>query len=370
MIAHRASSRLTMWTAVTLLLPSLAGAQPLPYAELARRIATALKVWTGERVLLRVDPRTMPGLVPELRKALEADGAMVETLAYGPASDLEARLAATDIYIWLPAGQNAVTPPDQAAILARWLDQGRGREIHFHWGDGTRDPDGLPAVHSAAYDRVYVDALDIDYKALGLAMDRAIAMLRSGETRVTTPAGTDLRFRVADRPFNKQDGDASKGRMTASKVRVDREIELPSGVLRVAPLEISANGVIVIPSARFGTARATNARLVVENGVVTGSEAGQGLDALQQFLKSEPGASRFREFALGFNPKLVTPPGQSALAYYGYGAGGVRLSLGDNEELGGIVRGGGVRWFFFPDATVTVGERTLVDGGKLVIPNP
>ena len=195
-------------------------------------------------------------------------------------------------------------------------------------------------------------------------------MLRSGEVRVTTAAGTDVRFRVADRPLNKQDGDASKGRMTTARIRVDREIELPAGVLRVAPLEISASGVIVVPAARFGAVSATNVRLVIENGVVTGAAAQQGADAVEKFLKSEPGASHFREFALGFNPRLITPPGEKVIPYYGYGAGCVRLSLGDNEELGGEVRGGGVRWLFFPDATVTIGERTLVDGGKLVVTSP
>jgi hypothetical protein len=33
----------------------------------------------------------------------------------------------------------------------------------------------------------------------------------------------------------------------------------------------------------------------------------------------------------------------------------VRLSLGDNSELGGKVTGGYVRWNFFTDPTVTVG---------------
>ena len=55
-----------------------------------------------------------------------------------------------------------------------------------------------------------------------------------------------------------------------------------------------------------------------------------------------------------------------ALRPPGYGDAVVRLSLGDNEEVGGAVRGGGVRWLFFPDTTVTVGATTLVKDGKLV----
>ena len=135
--------------------------------------------------------------------------------------------------------------------------------------------------------------------------------------------------------------------------------------MRVAPIEESVNGVIVLPSARFGDERPTGVRLTIRDGAVTESSAATGADAVRAFLASEPGADRFREFALGFNPKLVVPAGERALPYYGYGAGVVRMSLGDNSELGGRVRGGGVRWLFFPDATVVAGDATLVENGRL-----
>jgi aminopeptidase len=79
-------------------------------------------------------------------------------------------------------------------------------------------------------------------------------------------------------------------------------------------------------------------------------------------------AHRFREFGIGMNPKLTRPSGSPVLPYYGYGSGVVRLSLGDNQELGGAIKGGFVRWFFFPDATVEVNGRALVKDGKLTSP--
>ena len=100
----------------------------------------------------------------------------------------------------------------------------------------------------------------------------------------------------------------------------------------------------------------TRARLEIKDGLVVKATADEGQAALDTFLASAPGAKHFREFGLGFNPKLVVPAGQTALPYYGYGDAVVRLSLGDNEEVGGAVRGGGVRWLFFPDTTVTVGS--------------
>jgi hypothetical protein len=351
-------------TGILLLAAPQPAGQSLPYESMAARIVAALQSTPGERILLRVDPGTMAALAPIVRKQLEARGAVVETLPYGPAPDFEARLSRTDVYVWLPAPSSA-TPTDQALALQRWIDKGAGRELHFHWVDGTRDVDGLPARHTPAYDRVYLDALDIDYQQLAERMERAMARLRAGEVRVTTPAGTDVRFRVGDRPFNKQDGNASKARAAAGRIRIDRHVELPAGILRVAPIEESVTGVVVLPSARFGSERAADVRLEFQKGVVSAARAGNGNAALQAFLESDPAASRFREFCLGFNPRLVVPTGESALPYYGYGSGVVRMSLGDNSELGGNVRGGVVRWLFFPDTTVRVGTDVIVQDGKL-----
>ena len=349
---------------VAVLAASGVTAQSLPFESMAARIVGALQVARGERVLLRVHPGIMAPLEPAVRAALEARGARVETLPYGPVSNFEARLAETDVYVWLPAPASA-TPEDQRRALERWIDNGPGRELHFHWVDGTREVDGLPAPHTPAYDRVYVDALDVDSRQLATRMDHVIGRLGAGEVRVTTSSGTDIRFRVRDRPFNKQDGDASKARASTGRIRIDRHVELPAGILRVAPLEESVTGAIVLPSARFGAERARDVRLEFQKGVVVRAQARTGNDALQAFLTSDPAASRFREFCLGFNPKLVVPSGESALPYYGYGSGVVRMSLGDNAELGGRVRGGVVRWLFFPDATVRVGADVIVRDGTL-----
>jgi len=44
----------------------------------------------------------------------------------------------------------------------------------------------------------------------------------------------------------------------------------------------------------------------------------------------------------------------------------VRLSLGDNTELGGKVTSGRSRWNFFTDATVVAGGEPWVRDGRLV----
>jgi hypothetical protein len=274
-----------------------------------------------------------------------------------------------DIFVELPISESGrqLTAPE-SAILVRWLGEGGvRRELHFHWSEGSRRADGLPDKHPPAFDALYQSALDIDHGALDAAQNRAMEILRLGSVRVLTPAGTDLFFRTGVRPFNKQNGDASGERARAARVRVDREIELPAGVLRVAPIEESVFGQIVIPEARFGTTVVQGLVLQLDNGRITRIRAKEGQEAVEQALSAGGEAAyRFREFGLGFNPKLAEASG-SVIPYYGYGAGVVRLSLGDNEELGGNVRGGFVRWFFLPDATVHVDFRYLVRDGKLVL---
>ncbi len=329
---------------------------PLHYDHMAQRIVAALQPAHGERVMVGGDPEYFQELAAPLRARLKEAGA-VEVQS----------LDMADIYLWLPLRKRVITPEERAK-LADWLDRGGAhREIHFHWAEGSVNPDGQPGEHSRALDRMYEDALDIDYAALSTAQDRAIELLRSGVVRVRTPEGTDISFRIGDRPFNKQDGNASAERMGAAQVRVDREIELPAGVLRVAPIEASVNGFVVIPKARFPKGIALKVVIEIRHGDVTEVTADSNVDAVKSALDAGgEGAHRFREFALGFNPKLKTKANATTLPYYGYGAGVVRMSLGDNTELGGEVRGGFVRWFFFPDATVEVDGRPLTDGGKLI----
>jgi len=328
----------------------------LHYDHMAERIVAALKPAPGEHVMFGGDPDYFQELLTPLRMRLRTAGAIEVQ-----------NLDQADIYLWLPLNKREITPAERAK-LAVWLDRGgTHREIHFHWAEGSVDPDGLHGTHSPALDRMYQEALDIDYTALSAAQDRAIQLLRAYEVRVRTTEGTDIRFRVEDRPFNKQDGNASAERARAARVRVDREIELPAGVLRVAPIEATVNGFIVLPKARFPKGVASDVVIEIRHGDVTSVSAGVNVEAVEAALADGgEAAHRFREFALGFNPKLTARPGATTLPYYGYGAGVVRMSLGDNTELGGEVSGGFVRWFFFPDASVEVNGRLLNDHGKLV----
>ena len=276
-------------------------------------------------------------------------------------------LATVDVAVKLPG---AVADPaldnDVYRALQDALRGGRGRTVHFHWAGATSFEMEELAVDDPV-DRLYQTAvLDTDYAALADTLAAFEAAVRSGPVRVTTPAGTNISFEVGNRPVTRQDGDASAARAESARNLIDREVELPAGAARVLPVLETVEGTIAFPPAQWGGERAEGVVLHFEEGRVVEVEADAGRDGVVREIE-EAGAGRiFRELGVGFNPLLAIPEGEAWIPYYGYGDAVVRLSLGDNTELGGSVGGGYVRWNFFADATVTVGGEVWVEGGRLV----
>ena len=277
-------------------------------------------------------------------------------------------LATVDVAVKLPgAAADPTLDNDVYRALQDVLRSGRGRTLHFHWAGAT----SFEMVEFAAddrVDRVYQTAvLDTDYAALADALAAFEAALTSGPVRVTTPAGTDITFLVDDGPVTRQDGDASAARADLARNLIDREVEIPAGAARVLPALETVVGRIAFPPAQWGGERAEGVVLRFEGGRVVEVEAAAGRDGVVREMEEAGEAGRtFRELGVGFNPLLAIPAGEEWIPYYGYGDAVVRLSLGDNTELGGSVGGGYVRWNFFADATVTVGDEVWVEGGRLV----
>jgi hypothetical protein len=345
--------------------------KPADFDKCARRIAEALQLAPGETVLMKVDSRVFNALVPPLENVIRASGARISgVIRAEDANSSDEDLASlrglfnnADVFIWLPELHQGSAPALSHA-LNEWLDARRGRALHFHWNGGSF-PIGFTELPSQDFiDQIYLAALDVSPEELERKHERAKSMLKSGRIRVTTADGTDISFEVGDRPFCSQTGDASRERMQTARTRVDRDIELPAGVLRVAPIESSANGSVFLPVWRPITTEGRHLTLQFAKGHVF--VQGVNADKIDHELTAAGGDARmFREFALGFNPALKVLPEAPFIAYYGYGAGVVRLSLGDNEEMGGANRGGGVYWNFLHNATVTAGDDVLVQDGVL-----
>jgi leucyl aminopeptidase (aminopeptidase T) len=363
----------------------MAQSDPTNWRVAAAKVVSRMNLKKGERVLLVGVPGQADALVPLLRDAVRAAGGtdlgavadrgaqptewstdFTRELAKRTGASRDEYLRTVDAAVMMPGP----TPDDPVyAAMQRALRSGHGRTVHFHWA-GAYDEAGvlLPTTPDVA--RVYLRALlETDYAALAAKQRAFEAAMRGKLVRVTTPLGTDIRFRIGDRPVTKQDGDASAARAKLARNLIDREVELPAGAIRVAPIESSVEGTIAFPPSMWdGGTRVEGLALTFARGQVTDIRAKTGREAVEHELTAGgAGARAFREFALGLNPLLAIPTeGQRWIPYYGYGAGVIRLSLGDNSELGGDVSGGYVRWNFFTDATVAVGSDIWVRDGRLV----
>ncbi len=354
---------------------------------IAKKIIERLDMKEGETFLVVAHPGLFEEMIPYLRYEAMRVGAVdlgvldvleqpvpegfsEETLRDGLGASLprlRQMLEGVDASVMLPG----TTPAQPAyAAIQDLLRAGKGRTIHFHWlENGSAFPlpgQPLPPRHviEATYQRALLEA---DYEALAAHQRRFEAAMRAGEIHVTSPAGTDLRFRIGDRPVNIQDGDASKARTDRGLILIDREIELPAGAVRVAPLEQTVHGTIAFPPSQWAGRPVQGLKLVFEAGRVVSLSAESGAHSARREMEQGGAAGEsFRELALGFHPLLAVPEENPWIPYYGYGAGVVRLSLGDNSELGGNVTGGYVRWNFFVDTTLTVDGKVWVRDGTLV----
>jgi leucyl aminopeptidase (aminopeptidase T) len=375
-------------------LVTAAPAQPrltFDWSTMARTIVRQLALTSGERVLSVAHPGTFAELVQHVRyEVMRAggvdlgvvdvlqepvpaafDAAVLQKGARDAREHYKAMFRDVDAAIMMP-GASTAHPAYLAMqdLLKDDLRERRGRRtIHFHWVEGgsAYPLPGQPLPLRPIIDAVYQRALlDTDYRALADGQRRFARALPDAEVHVTSPMGTDLRFRVGKRPVNFQDGDASRARAASGVVLIDKEIELPAGAIRVAPLEESVEGVIAFPPSQWDGRMVDGLRLRFARGQVVEIVATTGRDAVEAEMKNAGPAGRaFREFALGFNPLLAVPDRNPWIPHYGYGAGVVRLSLGDNTELGGAVTGGYIRWNFFTDLTVRLGSTTWVRDGRM-----
>jgi hypothetical protein len=348
----------------------------------ARKLVERMALTKGERVYLLGAPGASDPLIAPLRAAIRAagaedlgalsitgvspDGWQTDWTRSAPANvaALERYLRDADLGVMLPG---AGVRDSAYAAMQSILRSGTGRTIHFHWS-GAYALDGSVIPVTPERSKVYERALlNTDYAALAAMQQTFEQAMRGAMVRVTTADGTDLSFRIGDRPVTRQDGDASKARAARARNLIDREVELPAGAIRVAPIEESVNGTIAFPAGEWGGERVEGLLMTFEKGRMTRFEARRGRAGVEKELAAGGEAARaFREFVLGFNPLLAVPAdGDRWIPYYGYGSGVVRLSLGDNSELGGAVGGGYTRWNLFVNTTVRVGDVVWVKDGVL-----
>lgn len=365
---------------------------PIPYnyqanwSRMAQLIVhQSLQTQAGERVIVHADPTYFPELTEQVRIELVKAGAVELCTAMLHPAGLEgvrrawrrredphlramedeamaALFALADIYIWLPTSW-AWNVGQTEDILKTW----QGRSIHFHWIMDVSDPDLFRHLSE-----MYEAALYIDYQALTAHQERLIAALRTSTVRITNPAGTDLQFRLHNAHFHRGNGDASKafinGYARPGSAR-DREVELPAGAIRTVDVA-AAEGHLVCTHETFAGRQVGTLTYTFHDNRITSLTSQYHNDYVQALWQIERGdKDRIGEVNVGVSPALTMLPGHAkVIPYYGYGAGMVRICLGDNQESGGAYHSTYHHWLFLTDATVRVDGRVIIEQGRLVLP--
>ena len=138
----------------------------------------------------------------------------------------------------------------------------------------------------------------VDTPRLQVFMRRVAALTREAKTmRVTTPAGTDVRFEIDPVHYVACDcGDASFP-----------AVHMLTGQINVVPRFGSIQGTIVFDGCvtpPFGRVPDAPIRLRVKDGVIAGAEGGEDAAVYEAYLRqfNDPGMLKMAHLSYGFNP--------------------------------------------------------------------
>jgi len=169
-----------------------------------------------------------------------------------------------------------------------------------------------------------------DYHAISqVSVALSEILTESSNVKVTTPQGTDIEMSIegreclADTGLIHEPGDSSN---------------LPAGEAYLAPIEGTANGIIVVDGSMAGVGKLSKGEsisIIVENGNVkeiTGGEKGKELETLIRSVGA--GGGNIAELGIGTNDKAmvtgVVLEDEKVL-------GTVHIALGNNLSMGGYI---------------------------------
>lgn len=193
------------------------------------------------------------------------------------------------------ASENADVPSDRLSLYSKTLRPvmnyrvGKTKWAVLRWP--TPSMAQAANMSTEAFEDFYFAVCTMDYRKMSKAMaPLERRMKRADKVRITGP-GTDLSFSI-------------KGIGAKS---CDGKLNIPDGEVFSCPVKDSAEGVIQFntPTIYAGT-RFENVRLELKGGKVVGA-TGSDTRRLNEILDTDAGARFIGEFAIGFNPHILSP---------------------------------------------------------------
>ncbi len=183
----------------------------------------------------------------------------------------------------------------------------------------------LPGITLSTFKRT----LSVNYKKLAQkTLDLAEHLKGAEKIRITSPSGTDITMSVKDRTFLPDTG-VIKNRGDFSN--------LPAGEVYTAPVEGSAEGIIVVDGSMGDSGILGDRRITieVENGIAKKIYGCDAADRLREAMEGVgPCAKNLAELGIGTNPNARI---SGSVLEDEKIAGTVHLAFGDNRSMGGNV---------------------------------
>lgn len=307
-------------------------------------VHTCMGLQRGEKVLVVVDEPLGGGRDLLLAEAAKTDPAELWSYTFPNASRPLDAYPSTLL--------NLMTQVD--AIILLLASMNPAKELPF-WNEGKAAiVKGTARAGIGAFiDQSILDLeMSADYEQIAAFSSSLAGRLRgSSSARVTTALGTDLRLSLADREWRIDSG-ILRGRGVFGN--------LPSGEIYIAPVEDSAEGVLVIDKCLPGMLLSEPARVVFEKGRVTQVDGGAGAEFLRNAFAQHGDAARvIAELGIGTNPKARL---QGNIITDEKVLGTVHVAVGRNDFLGG-------KNVATTHIDGVVGKPTLEIDGKIVIEN-
>jgi len=205
--------------------------------------------------------------------------------------------------------------------------------------------------------QAFTDAVNVDYGKLRKA-GNVLASKLDGKNlvHIYDAKGTDLSFSINKRRVEVEAG-TLKDCFSSGK---ECEVEVPGGEVYVAPIETSANGIVVVEEVRDYNIQ--NLELSFENGRIVSFRAEKGGKVFRDLLdKAEGDKDRIAEFGIGINY------GMKLTGYRIYDEkafGTAHIAIGNNVHLGGANKASIHMDFILHNPNIEVDHVPLMKKGK------
>jgi aminopeptidase len=225
-------------------------------------------------------------------------GVVEEQLDVSAAIEL-ARMKKMDAYIAVRGGANITeqsdVPPAQMKLVSRKMKPVLDWRVKktkwcvLRWPSPSMAQ--LAGMSTEAFENFYFDVCTLDYSRMVPGMKALKALMEKTDQVHIEGPGTDLRFSIKDIPA----------------VMCGGSHNIPDGEVFTAPVKTSVEGHVTYnaPSIYQGTAF-DNVRLEFKAGKIVGATA-NNTEKLNAILDSDAGARFIGEFAIAFNPHILSP---------------------------------------------------------------